>query len=206
MKTLPINAGDFQDLYGNWAQVLKIGQSKYLSKAARRFSYIVQRVKNPKTESEKFWYAGCSIDPHFEDFQFFAEWCWGQIGYNSVDELGNSFHIDKDILVPDNKVYGPETCAFIPAKLNSLFKFRRRDINGLPTGVSFYKRSSKFLAQGFGLNGENVYLGYYDDIESAAHAYADHKVLIVRKSAKLYKDMIDPKVYVALKDWSQSHD
>lgn len=30
------------------------------------------------------------------------------------------WHLDKDILLKGNKVYSPETCAFVPAKINSL--------------------------------------------------------------------------------------
>ena len=44
-------------------------------------------------------------------------------------------HLDKDLLVPGNKIYSPETCVFIPGFLNQAIKPPCTDPHALPVGV-----------------------------------------------------------------------
>lgn len=54
-------------------------------------------------------YIRCSVDPQWHNFQEFAEWCQWQIGFDNRESV-----LDKDLLFSGNKVYGPETCVFLP--------------------------------------------------------------------------------------------
>lgn len=45
------------------------------------------------------------------------------------------WHLDKDILVAGNKIYSPETCLFVPNRINSLL-IRGVKTGPLPLGVS----------------------------------------------------------------------
>lgn len=60
--------------------------------------------KNPK-------YIGCSVCDEWLNYQKFGDW------YDSNYIQGYS--LDKDLRVKGNRVYSPETCAFIPQGLNA---------------------------------------------------------------------------------------
>lgn len=95
-------------------------------------------IDGGKYQQGKPTYAGCTMSEDFKNYQYFAEWCQSQVGYGLPD-----YQIDKDLLVTGNKIYGENTCVFIPSLLNMFITStsRRRDY---PTGV--YKVSSKKVA------------------------------------------------------------
>lgn len=64
-------------------------------------------------------YAGVTVDSRWDCYQNFADWA-----YKFMSQLPNknvNYHIDKDIhqyfVTKVDKVYGPDTCAFVPLKL-----------------------------------------------------------------------------------------
>lgn len=73
-------------------------------------------------------YVGCSVSPEWHYFSEFERWF--------AVHYVQGFHLDKDILVPGNKVYGPNFCEFIPPELNSLLSDCRRARGELPLGVT----------------------------------------------------------------------
>lgn len=73
-------------------------------------------------------YVGCTVDPCWHRLSVFKAW------YDEHYRPG--FDLDKDILVPGNKVYGPDTCVFVPQRLNKLLTDHRGARGDLPLGVS----------------------------------------------------------------------
>lgn len=64
-----------------------------------------------QTYQEKFpAYKGCSVVEDWHNFQIFAKW----FDENYVE----GYHIDKDIKIDGNRVYGPDTCMFVSPKQN----------------------------------------------------------------------------------------
>lgn len=137
----------------------------------------------------------------FGDFQAFAEWCQGQIGYAAFDAAGNRFQLDKDLLEPGNKVYCPELCVFVPAALNSLATVKRKE-SSLPTGVVYDKAKGKFAAKIRDEKSRTKNLGRYDTAEEAFRVYKEHKEQMVRSAAMKYKGVVDPRVVVALSSFT----
>ena len=100
-------------------------------------------------------------------------------------------HLDKDLLVYQNKVYSPETCVFIPQELNSFLV--RNDVNRgeLPLGVTLcslihgiYQPSKKYAAYcGHSLtkNGKRTscVLGRFYTKEDAHRAWQQEKMRLV---------------------------
>ena len=54
----------------------------------------------------------CFVVPEWRDVEVFGQWMETQ-HYDGMD-------LDKDILVPGNRTYGPATCAFVPGYLNAV--------------------------------------------------------------------------------------
>lgn len=77
--------------------------------------------------------------------------------------------LDKDLLIPGNKVYSPETCVFVDAKINTFTIDRARSRGNYLIGVSWNKARQKFLSCCRNpFTGKNENLGYFHD-ELEAH-------------------------------------
>lgn len=139
-------------------------------------------------------YIGCSVHPDFIKFQDFAAWCQNQIGFGN-----DGWALDKDILVPGNKVYGPDTCVFVPAQINTMLTYKQNHIGAddYPVGVCLY-RNGKFMAA-IRVDGKTKTLGYFETPEAAHDVYKIAKLKAIHHKADIYKDVIDPRVYTALK-------
>lgn len=150
-----------------------------------------EQKKNPT-------YIGCTYQEDWGDFDGFMQWATQQKGFLSVDENQNVFQLDKDLLCPRNKVYGEETCLFLPKRLNG-FLINRKPVN-LPVGVSYHQHTGKYQAQVnlVGVGCGNKYLGVYTDPEAACDAYCDYKMQIAKQLALLWADHIDSRAFDAL--------
>lgn len=72
-------------------------------------------------------YVGCTVDPAWHKLSDFKVW---------FDEnYRPGYQLDKDILVPGNKVYGPDTCVFVPQRLNLTVSVAPDPNRQLPLGV-----------------------------------------------------------------------
>lgn len=175
--------------------------------------YSIGRGKNLENEIYEVWgsmfkrcyrnhvrvrdksYGGCEVDERFHNFQNFARWY--EENYYTV---GNErMALDKDILVKNNKIYSPETCIFVPLRINSLFISSRAVRGNLPIGVSKQPGTNTKYRAGISKNGKSpVYLGTFDTPEEAFHAYKTAKEAYIKQVADEYKDKIPKKLYDAL--------
>lgn len=146
-------------------------------------------------------YGGVSVCEEWYNFQNFAAWCDTQDFFNEQDNKCRRYELDKDIIVKGNKVYSPETCSFIPKDLNTLLIKSYKTRGVFPVGVSLYKKSGKFRAS-LCLYGKTKHIGYYNTPKEAFQAYKETKESYVREVAEDWKDLIDDRVYEALKDYS----
>lgn len=169
----------------------KVG--RITTKEYELWSGLLQRcVVGGPIQSKYPSYIGCTVHPNFIRFQDFAEWCQHQIGFRN-----DKWALDKDILLPGNKVYGPDTCCFVPRQLNNLLTHKRTEQGQYPTGVSFHKPNGNYLAQG-SVDGRRKHLGCFDTPEAAETAYKTAKTNEIRRQAEIWKDRIDPRAYNAL--------
>lgn len=159
-----------------------IFSNKTHSKYYSIWHHILQRCYCEKTQIKQPSYKSCTIDERWHNFQVFAEWC--KINYI------NGFALDKDILVNGNKIYGPETCCFVPQEINNLFI--KPSINSLPLGIT--KRGKKYYAQ-LCCYGKQIQLGGYYDINLAIEKYNTEKHLYVKEIAEKFKEIIPINLY-----------
>jgi len=138
-------------------------------------------------------YKECKFSDNFKDFQYFANWCNKQIGFNSKDSKGNYYYIDKDICVTGNKIYGEDTCVFVPQVLNQ-FSLNTKSRRGkYPIGVYWAKQNKKFRAA-IGINNVQYILGLVDTEEEAFNLYKIAKEKAAKDFAKEYETLDDLRV------------
>lgn len=165
------------------------------TKSYQTWQDMIRRCYDPKMLKESPTYVGCSVDERFHDFQDFADWFYD----NPYSNLG--YHLDKDLLFPNNKIYSPETCCFVPQELNSLLTDRRSARGDLPQGVDFNKASGRFRAR-VGNNGKSKLLGYFDCPNKAYQAYKLAKERYVKNTALAWANRVDWDVFLALMNWT----
>lgn len=160
---------DQQSPSGLWLKNITVNGRSIKTRAGRLWNNLVTRTTGRHKDScYDFAVNG------FEDFQEFAGWCQSQHGYLNQEENGYFWQLDKDIL-SDGKVYSPETCCFVTAKINS-FTILQTGQKGLLTGVRHYpENSSKFTAAGYDVDGKKVYLGSFVTEQAAHDAWFKYK-------------------------------
>lgn len=138
-------------------------------------------------------YHDCFVCEEWHNFQNFADW----YEENFYDIGEGRMHIDKDILVEDNKIYSPETCIFVPQRINMIFMKKNRNIDAdLPTGIR--RCEGKFQALY-----NTKYLGLFNNLEDALYYYNIEKQLHIDEVAEDYRSVIPPKLYEALINWNR---
>lgn len=153
--------------------------------------------------TNKYWvkfptYVGTTCSENFKSYEYFYGWCQTQVGFNTKDEYGESWQLDKDLLSKGDKHYSEDTCVFISQSINSMLTRNRINREGCPQGVYLDKRRSKFFARcGYGKS-KSSFLGYFDTTEQAAMAYKVFKEKYSREVAEKYKPQLDERAYKAL--------
>ena len=90
-------------------------------------------------------------------------------------------HLDKDLLVPGNKEYGPSTCIFVSNEVNCLFHVTPKRTTELPIGV--FPWGNRFKAS-IKKSGKSCHIGMFDSIEEAVFAYKNAKADWIRAVAR----------------------
>lgn len=141
-------------------------------------------------------YAECSMSKDFQYFPYFVEWCSKQKGFDSLDEKGRLFSLDKDILTKGNNVYSEDTCCFVPYEINNSFLKRGNKRGEYLIGV--YKSKDRFTAQLSKGKSIQIFLGSFSTEIEAFNVYKQAKEAHIKSLANKWKDQIDPRVYEAL--------
>jgi hypothetical protein len=175
---------DRQNDQGLWMVTWKVNGLTHHSRASDVWAGVKTRcsvgtmahVKGPS-------YIG--VTNGFADFQEFADWCSEQPGYMNRDHNGMIYEIDKDLLIPGNRIYRPGACSFVPRRINSLFTSSKAVRGPLPVGVSFHKSRGKFSAY-CNTGSRMKYLGLFLCPLEAHRAWQIEKAAVVKDVATEY--------------------
>ena len=159
---------------------------------------VIQRCYDPLWKDRHKSYEQANCSEYFLCASDFVAWCKSQIGYNSVDDFGKTFALDKDILIKGNTRYSPDTCVFVPREINNLILSNRKVRGDLPIGVT--KDGGRFRAR-FSVNNEEVWLGVFNTPEEAFCVYKQAKEQYIKEVANKWKGRVDPRVYEALMNY-----
>lgn len=139
-------------------------------------------------------YENCTMDDSFFDYQNFAEW------YLNHDYYGLGYFVDKDIIIPGNKVYSDKSCCLVPIEINNLLIDRRGDRGSLPIGVTLHNKTGQYRAR-LSTKNKRIHLGLFNEVVDAKNAYKEAKEANVKEVALEWKDRIAPNVFDALMLW-----
>ena len=141
---------------------------------------ILQRCYSPKRQAVFPTYIGCSVAPEWISFMTFRAWM--------ESKNWRGLQIDKDILIPGNKIYGPDTCAFVDGATNTVLLDSASIRGEHPIGVCLDKNSNKFLSY-CKVEGRLARLGSYDTPEEAHNAWRKRKSAVIQKCALRQPDI-----------------
>lgn len=136
-------------------------------------------------------YADCTISEEWQNFQTFADFYYA-CRYNE-----DEWELDKDILVPHNRVYGVEFCVFVPKEINLFIQFNRTKSSALPTGVREAPQPNTWTTS-IKVDGKSKHLGTFYSIESAYFAYKLAKEKEAVRIARKWESYVDPRVTESL--------
>lgn len=155
---------------------------------------VIERCYSNKVNSHK----DCIVCDEWHNFQNFARWYED----NYYEVKNEKMNLDKDILIKGNKVYSPETCIFVPKRINTLFvKQKKKGGSTCPIGVSWSKRDNIFYSRCRILeNGKSkiLNLGSFTKELDAFMAYKKFKEKYIVEVANEYKENIPEKLYRAM--------
>ncbi|WP_395598588.1 hypothetical protein AB4P95_11505 [Pseudomonas sp. A1437] len=155
---------------------------------------INRRCKSDGDRSKK-WPTYKSSTCDFEDLADFADWANVQPGFHMRDGDGNSYQLDKDIIIAGNKAYSREACCFVPARINTILTSCIGARGAWPVGVSWNIRDRKFASK-IRINGVRRYLGYFDDPLQAHAAWQEAKAQEIRNAVASYESSLGVDVRV----------
>lgn len=164
------------------------------------WSRMISRCYDEKEQARLPTYNGCEVNVEWHCFQNFAEWALGKSQAGMKDEKGKIFHLEKDVLSRGHKRYSPDTCTFLPARLNSFLA--EKCTNGLPRGVNRISPKTPNSREGYvarcTVDGDRKYLGFTYCPMEAFNLYKPVKEAYARELAEEYKDVLEPHVYEQL--------
>lgn len=150
---------------------------------------MMKRAFSDKFKDTHPTYKYCSVVNDWLVFSNFRRWMEKQ------DWEGKQ--LDKDILIPNNKEYGPTACIFVSAAINSLLNDSASIRGKYPQGVYFHKDAMKYHSR-CNVNGKAKSLGLFSTIADAQIAYLKFKSKLVIDVAISDEVMLNKVLHNAL--------
>ena len=155
--------------------------------AYRAWASMMQRAYDKKFHEKQQTYSDVTVCKDWHSFSAFRAW-W-------LDNYKEGWELDKDLLVPGNREYGPDTCIYIPSRLNAFTIDRSASRGEFPIGVHIHKPTGKYIAQcNNPITGKRRYLGDFTTAEEAHEAWLNYKLQLADQ-LKPVMDYIDKRIY-----------
>lgn len=139
-----------------------------------RWKYMLDRCYSPRESS----FGKAFITNEWLRFSFFHAWMSGQ---NWV-----GLELDKDILIPGNRIYSAEACCFVPQYLNNLLNCVKPRSNPDYLIGTRMGRRGRYEAKCSAGGPETIHLGSFDSMELAHKAWQEQKIIQIELSVLRY--------------------
>lgn len=104
--------------------------------------------------------------------------------------------IDKDIILKNNKIYSPNTCIFVPQKINNLFisiNKKKAIYKNKSNTYYYYKRDRK--------RQKNILVNNFKTYEEAYKDYKKQKEINIKKTINEYKNLLPLNIFNILNNY-----
>ena len=146
-----------------------------------RWVHMLRRCYSKRCLRLQPTYVGCSVCDEWLTFSNFKSWMEKQ------DWQGK--HLDKDLIVPGNKIYSPETCAFIEQSLNKFANDRAAARGSSMIGACYMESAGKFASGCKNpFTGKREHLGLFKYELDAHRAWRKRKHELACQLAELQVD------------------
>lgn len=175
----------------------KTSENNKSTKAYSSWNHMIERCYSSKKHRDRPTYKGCSVCEEWHNFQNFAEWYYAQ------KHCDAGYHLDKDLLVSDNKIYSPDMCCLVPNDLNNLIMGASSNMGENLRGAIWDKSVGRYISR-ITIDGKGKRLGMFDCPQEAHQAYKVAKEAHVKVKALEWQDRIADNVFEALMNWKLS--
>lgn len=147
---------------------------------------MLARCYSERYQKKEPTYVGCYVSNDWLMFSEFRKWVLSQ------DHEG--LHLDKDILIFDNRVYAEDRCAYVPRFVNNCFRSSTNGLHAgdLPMGVSAPKKMSSsprpYATCISSVTKKSHHLGHFSTVEEAHSAWQKAKIEKIRLTGDQYSD------------------
>jgi hypothetical protein len=164
---------------------IRVNGKRVVCPAYRAWKHILRRCYCKKFLSENPTYKGVSVCNEWLFFSGFMKW------FDKNHKPG--YQIDKDLLT-DSKVYGPDSCIYVPRWLNDFTEDHGRARGEFKIGVTRHRDKGGLLSACSNPFGGPSYIGVFNDEEEAHKAWKSKK-LEYALALKPKMDEIDERIY-----------
>lgn len=152
------------------------------------------KTRIDKDKGRNLAYINSEVCKEWHNLQNFGKWYEN----NFYQIEGEKMCLDKDILIKGNEIYSPETCIFVPQKINTLFCSSKSSRGFLPIGVTYEKRYDTYVARCNDGNKNTISLGSFNTPNEAFEKYKEYKECLIKSMADEYKLYIPKELYDAM--------
>ena len=142
-------------------------------------------------------YKGVGCTDNFKNYSFFYEWCHKQAGFLCKCTGSRYWHLDKDLLVKGNKIYGEDTCVFLPPIINNAI-VTQPTAKGCELQGVYWCTDTSYFKSVLRTKERNE----FNSEKEAFQAYRVAKEAVIRQIAEQYKSQLDPRAYQALLNYT----
>lgn len=137
-----------------------------------RWHSMMVRCYSRKYKTNGVTYDTATVDNEWKSASLFKLWM--------EEQQWQGMHLDKDILFPGNKEYGPEKCCFVPRYINNLLTDHRNGRGDCPLGTNWHDATKKYSSQ-VSIFGKRKHLGVFTTKEAAHQAWQEAKASVIEK-------------------------
>lgn len=163
-----------------------VGECETNHKAYHVWSAMIGRIHSNKKQSQYYNTNICEEWRYFYNFKI-----WFKDTFPNC-LLDFNIELDKDLLQMDfeNKTYSPDTCVWLPKRINLFLHTNYKSNTSGRSGVRFDIKRGKYIAQGSDFNSlKNKNLGRFDTIEEAEASYKKYRLEQVEKAKQYLRDL-----------------
>lgn len=162
----------------------------------RTWRMMLQRCYDEKIHKAEPRYKDCAVCEEWYSLFRFNEWYLQN--YYTVNN--QRMELDKDILLKGNKFYSPDTCVFVPQRINALFVTANKIRGEFPVGVYYDKHKKRYIAN-MSYGGRSIKVARCMTPIEAFYEYKFYKECYIKEVAGEYKKQIPDKLHKAMIKW-----